>query len=56
MARWVIKSLCLAVLLSGCSEADAFVAVIFALLALLFAFVLLLVIGRIGGGRTRRTT
>lgn len=38
------------------SKADAFVAVIFALLALLFAFALLLVIGRFGGGRTRRTT
>lgn len=38
------------------SKADAFVAVIFALLALLFAFALLLVIGRIGGGKDRRTT
>ncbi|MDO9589715.1 MAG: ABC transporter permease subunit [Microcella sp.] len=38
------------------SKADAFVAVIFALLALLFAFALLLVIGRIGGGKNRRTT
>ncbi len=34
---------------------DPFIAVIVALLALLFAFVLLLVIGRIGRGRTRRT-
>jgi putative spermidine/putrescine transport system permease protein len=38
------------------SKADAFVAVIFALLALLFAVVLLLVIGRIGRGRPSRTS
>lgn len=34
---------------------DPYVAVIFALFALLFAFVLLLFIGRIGGSRNRRT-
>ena len=38
------------------SKADAFVAVIFALLSLLFAVVLLLVIGRIGRGRPSRTS
>lgn len=38
------------------SKADAFIAVIFALLALLFAFVLLIVIGRIGRGRPGRTS
>lgn len=37
------------------SKQDPFIAVVFALLALLFAFVLLLVIGRVGRGRTRRT-
>lgn len=38
------------------SKADAFIAVIFALLALLFAFILLIVIGRIGRGRLGRTS
>lgn len=38
------------------SKADAFIAVIFALLALLFAFLLLLIIGRIGRGRPGRTS
>ena len=38
------------------SKADAFIAVIFALLALLFAFILLLVIGHIGRGRPERTS
>jgi putative spermidine/putrescine transport system permease protein len=35
---------------------DPYVAVIFALLALLFAFVLLFVLGRVGTGRNRRTS
>jgi putative spermidine/putrescine transport system permease protein len=38
------------------SKQDPFAAVIFTLLALLFAFLLLLVIGRVGAGRTSRRT